>query len=207
MIDLYTAATSNGLRAAIVLAENELPHRVHKIDLSAGDQKKPEFLAMNPLGQIPVLVDHQGPGGQPLTLTESLAIMIYVVEKGGVGLPSEPRARARVFEALFNVMTDVYSPFNALFTLSEVKDSSGEATKKLDGLVKKALAHWDKRLAQWAWLAADYSLADMALYPTLLRLQGALKRKYPDLKNLSRWAEAMANRPAVQDALALHGRP
>src|SRR6185437_6286529 len=94
MIDLYTAGTGNGFRAAIVLAESGLPHRIHKIDLGKGEQKTPEFLARNPAGAIPVLVDSEGPGGKALTLSQSGAIALYLAEKSGKFLPKDASRRA-----------------------------------------------------------------------------------------------------------------
>ena len=81
MIDLFTAATMNGRRAALALAECGLAHRVHRLDLDKGDQRKSEFLAINPRGTIPVIVDESGPGGTPITVTQSAAIVLYCAEK------------------------------------------------------------------------------------------------------------------------------
>ncbi|MCL6607716.1 MAG: glutathione S-transferase N-terminal domain-containing protein [Geminicoccaceae bacterium] len=105
MIDLYTAATSNGQRASIMLEATGLPYRAHKVDLAGGAQRGAEFLKINPAGQIPVIVDHGGPGGAPLTLTQSGAIMLYLAERSGRFLPSEGRKRAAVLAAFVQVMT------------------------------------------------------------------------------------------------------
>ena len=208
MIRLYTAATSNGLRPAIALAESGLPHTIHKIDLAKGEQQTPAFLAMNPAGQIPVIVDDEAPGG-PLTLTESAAILIYVAEKSGTLLPTEPHGRARVLEALANAMTDVYGPFNGLFHLHHNgRTPPSQIAQVFDGLIRAALGRVDARLAKSPWLAGDaFSIADIALYPTVWRLDGALKRTYPDLANLQRWYKAFAARPGVQLGVSLQGRP
>ena len=208
MIDLYTAATSNGLRAAIGLAESGLPHTVHKLDLSKGDQRAPAFLELNPAGHIPVIVDHDAAGGR-LTLTESTAILIYVAEKSGRLLPSEPSARARVFEALANAMTDVYAPFEGLMHLhSESGDRvPAEITAGFDALVRGALVRIDGHLAGSEWVAGDFSIADIAHYCTVWRLKTKLDRSYPDLANLQRWFAAIANRPDVQLGTSLKGRP
>src|SRR5438046_6850989 len=87
MIDLYAAGTSNGMRARIAVEECGLAYRFHPIDIQKGEQKLPGFLAMNPMGQIPVLVDNEGPGGKPLTLSQSTAILVYCAEKSGRFLP------------------------------------------------------------------------------------------------------------------------
>ena len=208
MIDAYTAATSNGLRAAIALAESGLPHTIHKVDLSKGDQKTPKFLKMNPAGQIPVIVDNDVADG-PLTLIESTAILIYVAEKSGKLLPAGAGARARVFEALATAMTDVYAPFNALFHIQD--DFPGkvpdEAIADFDKRIRAALTRLDERLAKSEWIAGDFSIADIALYCNVWRLKTALNRTFPDLANLQRWFTAIANRPGVQLGTSLAGRP
>ena len=94
MIDLYAAGTSNGMRARIALEECGLPYKLNFVDLAKGEHKTPQFLAMNPNGQIPVIVDHEGPGGKPLTLSQSTAILLYCAEKSGKFLPKDPAARA-----------------------------------------------------------------------------------------------------------------
>ncbi len=207
MIDLYTAPTGNGLRAAIVLAESGLGHTVHKVDLEKDDQKKPEFLAMNPAARIPVIVDRNAAGG-PLTLTESTAILIYVAEKSGKLLATEPHARARALEMVANAMTDLYAPFNGLFNLLHWGHTPPpQITQCFDDLIRGTLGHADTRLAHSEWLAGDFSIADIALYPTLGRLESVLKRTYPELKNLQRWATKMAARPGVKLGRSLAGRP
>jgi len=208
MIDAYTAATSNGLRCAIALAESGLRHTIHKIDLSKGDQKTPKFLRMNPAGQIPVIVDKDAADG-PLTLTESTAILIYVAEKSGKLLPAGAGPRARVFEALATAMTDVYAPFNALFHIQD--DFPGkvpdEVIAPFDGRIRAALTRLDEKLAKSEWVAGDFSIADIALYCNVWRLKTALNRSFPDLANLQRWFAAIANRPGVQLGTSLAGRP
>jgi GST-like protein len=207
MITLYTAATSNGLRPAIALAESGLPHTIRRIDLDKGDQQKPDFLALNPAAQIPVIVDDAAAGG-PLTLTQSAAILIYVAEKSGTLLPTEVHGRARVLEAVATAMTDVYGPFNGLFHLHHNgRTPPSQIAQGFDGLIRAALGRIDTTLAKSEWLAGDFSIADIALYPTVWRLAGALKRTYPDLANLQRWYKAFAARPAVQLGHSLQGRP
>ncbi|MBM3534170.1 MAG: glutathione S-transferase family protein [Alphaproteobacteria bacterium] len=208
MIDLYTAATSNGLRAAIGLAESGLRHTVRKIDLSKGEQRAPAFLKLNPAGHIPVIVDHGAARG-PLTLTESTAILIYVAEKSGRLLPSEPDGRARVFEALANAMTDVYAPFEGLMHLhGEFGDKvPAEVAAGFDALVRGALTRIDGHLAGSEWVAGAFSIADIAHYCTVWRLKTRLNRTYPDLAHLQRWFAAVASRPGVQLGTSLAGRP
>ncbi len=95
MIDLYTFNTSNGQRAAIILEECGLPYRVHKVDLTKGEQKAPGFLNINPAGAIPAIIDHDGPGGVPLRLAQSGAIVLYAATKAGKFLPDGPGPAGR----------------------------------------------------------------------------------------------------------------
>jgi GST-like protein len=94
MIDLYLAPTANGLRASVALEEAGLAYRAHKVDLAKGEQRAPEFLKLNPAGAIPVIVDSDGPGGKPLTLSQSGAIILYVADKCGKFLPKDAARRA-----------------------------------------------------------------------------------------------------------------
>ena len=190
-----------------MLAECGLPHRLVLIDLEAGEQKKPDFLKLNPRAQIPVMIDTEE---DRLVLSESTAILLYLAEKSGFGLPldrpADRPARARVLEALANVMTDVYAPFNGLFHLMHpgvVADKTASA--EFDRSLERALGHWDRLLEDQAWLAGAYSIADIALYPTLLRLEKPVGRRYPHLANLMRWKRAIEARPAVAKALASAG--
>jgi len=109
MIDLYTAATANGHRAAVALEESGLAYRVHKLNLAAGDQKKPEYLAINPQGAIPAIVDQDGPGGKPLTLAQSGAIVLYLAEKSGRLMPKDPARRAGSVGMRRPLFSDRYS--------------------------------------------------------------------------------------------------
>jgi glutathione S-transferase len=210
MIEFYTAATSNGMRAAIALAESGLRHTLHKVDLSKEEQKTAAYRAINPAALIPALVDKDVPGA-PLVLTESMAILHYVAEKSGKLLPTETKARARVLEAMALAMTDVYCPFNALFHM--LVDYPGgppaEIDKGFDGMIRAALARFDERLAKSEWVAGDFSIADIALYANVWRLKtaAALQRTYPELKNVQRWYDAVAARPGVQLGHSLAGRP
>ncbi|HYX63043.1 MAG TPA: glutathione S-transferase N-terminal domain-containing protein, partial [Burkholderiales bacterium] len=107
MIDLYAAGTSNGMRARIALEECGLKYHWHPIDLAKGEHKSAQFLALNPNGQIPVIVDDEAPGGRKLTLTQSSAIMMYCAEKAGKFIPSDPTKRAAMLEAYMSASTDI----------------------------------------------------------------------------------------------------
>lgn len=201
MIELHTGNTSNGQRAAIILEECGLPYRVHKYDLFKGEQKTPEFLAINPAGAIPAIVDPDGPGGAPIKLAQSCAILMYAAEKTGKFLPKGAAARALAMQWLMQAATDV-SPasagvfFNAVL-LPEKSDSNG---KFFNDRLVKFLNDCDRQLSGVDYLAGDLSVADFALYPVY-----AARKKIVDemggFENLKAWGERMAARPGVQKGM------
>src|SRR5690242_20765810 len=122
VIDLYAAGTSNGMRAKIMLDECSVPYKLHPIDLAKGDQRSPEFLARNPWGQIPVIVDNDGPGGRPVTLSQSVGIMIYLAEKTGKFIPKDGAKRAAFWQALMNATSDMGPTLGTIFTIVRSKE-------------------------------------------------------------------------------------
>src|SRR6185295_2648885 len=122
MIDLYAAGTSNGMRARIALEECGLSYNWHPIDLMKGEHKKPEFLALNPMGQIPVLVDSEGPGGKKVTMAQSSAIMMYCAEKAGKFIPKDGAKRAAMLEAYMSASTDITPMFGSVNACVRAKD-------------------------------------------------------------------------------------
>jgi GST-like protein len=203
MIDLYTAGTGNGFRAAIVLAESGLPHRVHKIDLTKGEQKTPEFLKRNPAGAIPVLVDDDGPGGNALTLSQSGAIVLYLAEKSGKFVPKDAARRALALQWFMQASTDV-APSSGMIFMSggALPDKSPANTAFFESRLLGFLRAGDRQLAGQDFLAGEISVADFALYP-VVATRKALIDKAGDMPNLSRWAAAMAARPGVQRGMKL----
>jgi glutathione S-transferase len=125
MIDLYAAGTSNGMRARIALEECGLSYNFHPINLDQGENRTPQFLAMNPVGQIPVIVDSEGPGGKPVTLSQSSAILMYCAEKSGKHLP-KAADRPAFLEALMRASTDITPTLGAIFN-SGVERRAGQA--------------------------------------------------------------------------------
>src|SRR4249920_1006724 len=130
MIDLYTAGTGNGHRAALALEESGLPYRAHKLSLVAGDQRKPEYLAINPAGTIPVIVDQDGPGGKPLTVVQSGAIALYVAEKSGRLLPKDPARKAAALQWLMFACTDCAMTGGVIFQLANNAPEKSPANVK-----------------------------------------------------------------------------
>ena len=197
MIDLYTAATANGHRAAIALEESGLAYRVHKLNLAAGDQKKPEYLAINPQGAIPAIVDQDGPGGKPLALAQSGAIVLYLAEKSGRLMPKDPARRATALQWFMHACTDCAVTSGAIFQLAgNVPDKSAANVEFFEKRLLRYFATADARLAGHEYLADEFSLADVALYP-VYAARKALVEKAGNLPHLVRWGERMAARPAV----------
>ncbi len=202
MIDLYTFQTSNGQRAAIMLEECGVPYRVRKIDLFKGEQQAPEYLALNPAGAIPAIVDPEGPGGKPLALTQSGAIALYLAEKTGRFMPSDPLRRAAALQWLMYAMTDCAAASANLFLLGVRAPEKSEAN--LEWLNERMLRYFrvaDARLAGRDHLADELSVADFALYPVY-----AVRKPKLDaaggMANLDRWGAALAARPGVAKGMA-----
>jgi GST-like protein len=203
MIDLYTFGTPNGKKVSIMLEEVGLPYTVHKVDITKDQQFDPAFLAINPNNKIPAIVDQDGPGGQPLTLFESGAILIYLAEKTGRLLPADAAGRATTIQWLMFQMAGFgpmlgqthhfrrFAPEQVPYAIKRFT----EETKRLYGVV-------DKRLGESEYLAGDYSIADIAAYPWAMRWewQGIVLDSY---SNVQRWMAQIAARPAVERGMAI----
>jgi GST-like protein len=200
MLDLYTAGTNNGQRATLTLEECGLDYRLHKVDLAAGGAKAPEFLKLNPNARIPVLVDSDGPGGKPITVTQSWAICLYAAEKSGRHLPKDPARRMEALSWLFHVATDV-SPMRSPNSAAVGIGAKDAVLAFYDRSFREALEGLDRRLGEVDYLAGELSIADFALYP-MVRRRRALAEAAPALGNLLRWAKLMEARPASTKALA-----
>jgi GSH-dependent disulfide-bond oxidoreductase len=202
MIDLYAAGTSNGVRARIALEECGLPYKLNFIDLAKGEHKTPQYLAMNPNGQIPVIVDHEGPGGKPVTLSQSTAILLYCAEKSGKFLPKDPAARPAMLQALMSASTDVTPVFGALTGVAGAKPPHEPAVQMFKDRLRNLFKVWDEQLGKRKYAAgSEISVADLSLYAGYWRTKGAQPALLEGLPNLARWAEEMAARPAIQRAV------
>jgi GST-like protein len=201
MIELYMWGTANGLRASVALAEAGLEHRVHKVDLTKGEQKRPEFLKMNPAGQIPVMVDTEGPGGKSLTLAQSGAILLYAAEKSDKFLPKDAGRRAIAYQWLMHAMSDVAATSGTIFQLENAAPEKIPAN--VDFFKKRLVAFFrnvDQRLAEREFLAEEVSVADLALYP-IYALRKAMLEEAGGMRALGRWGERMAARPGVKKGM------
>ncbi|MSP84153.1 MAG: glutathione S-transferase family protein [Alphaproteobacteria bacterium] len=203
MIDLYVAATSNGRRAAIALDECGLPYRAHQVDF---DKSKPAgLIAINPLGDIPAILDPDGPGGKPLALCQSQAILLYAAEKAGRFLPKDPATRAKAFEWLMSVATDVGPSSTVVFYLSHnVPEKTPSTITFFENRLVNFLRNLDRRLGEAEYLAGELSVADLSFYPAYFARKELIDR-VGGLGNLTRWGKAMADRPGVQRAMKAAG--
>jgi GST-like protein len=197
MIDLYTAATANGHRAAIALEETGLTYRAHKLSLQAGDQRKPEYLRINPAGAIPAIVDDDGPGGKPLALAQSGAILLYVAEKSGRLLPQDAARRTAALQWLLQACADVACASGTIFQLSmAAPDKSAANVEFFEKRLVNALRVADAQLAGRDYLVDEISVADLALYPVAATRKPVIE-KHGGLPHLARWVERMAARPGI----------
>jgi len=202
VIDLHTANTSNGQRAAIILEECGLPHRVRAYDLFKGEHKNPEFLAIAPAGAIPVIVDPEGPGGKPITIAQSCAIILYAAEKSGKFIPADPARRATALQWLVQAAADVSaSSGNVFFNSMLLPDKSEQNGKWYLDRVFRHFTDCDRQLGSGEFLAGEISVADFALYPVFAVRRKTLE-EVGSLPNLARWGDQMASREGVRKGLA-----
>jgi GST-like protein len=203
MIDLYTAGTANGHRAAIAIEESGLAYRVHKLNLQAGDQRKPEYLKINPAAAIPAIVDDDGPGGRPLALAQSGAIVLYAAEKSGRFIPKDPARRLAALQWLMQACSDVAGTSGTIFQLSMVAPEKSSANVEFfEKRLVNALRVADQRLAEREYLADEFSVADLALYPVVATRRPVIE-KHGGLPHLAKWAERMTARPGVAKGMQL----
>lgn len=201
MIDLYTWTTPNGRKASIMLEELGLDYAVHPINIIEGDQFAPDFLAISPNNKIPAIVDPDGPGGAPLALFESGAILIYLAEKCGRDdlLPASGAARYRVLQWLMWQMGGVGPMFGQVHHfLQFAKEDVPYAKKRYSDEQLRLYGVMDKQLAQHAYLAGDdYSIADIATYPWVDR-HAWHPMEMDDFPHVKRWYDMIGARDAVQ---------
>ncbi len=202
MIDLYAAGTSNGLRARMALEECGLAYKLNPIALDKGEHKTPQFLALNPNAQIPVIVDHEGPGGKPITLTQSTAILVYCAEKSGKFIPRDPAARAATWEALMSASTDVTPTFGSINAIVRSKDAHAPSAEVFRSRFRQYFKVWDDRLARQKYCAGgEMTIADISLYACYARAKAASPQLCEGFAHITRWADEMAARPTMQRAL------
>ncbi|MGK7957552.1 MAG: glutathione binding-like protein [Crocosphaera sp.] len=201
MIDLYYWTTPNGHKITIFLEEAELNYNIKLINIGKGEQFEPEFLKISPNNRIPAIVDHSPTdSGEPISIFESGAILLYLAEKTGQFLPKDIRAKMEVVQWLFWQMGGLgpmlgqnhhfcqYAPEKIPYAINRyVKE-----TARLYGVL-------DEQLKDKEYIAEDYSIADMAVYPWIVPHQQQ-QQNLEDFPHLKRWFETVQNRPAVQKA-------
>jgi GSH-dependent disulfide-bond oxidoreductase len=210
MIDLYGWPTPNLHKVTILLEETDTPYKTIPVNISQGEQFKPDFLKISPNNKMPAMVDPDGPGGKPVAIFESGAILMYLAEKTGKFMPQDMRRRYDVIQWLMFQMGGIgpmlgqahhfrlYAPEKIAYAIDRYTKEAG----RLYNVV-------DRRLAEVPYLAGEYSIADMAVYPWI-RPYERQGQKLADYPNLKRWFDAIAARPAVQRGLAVlaeHRRP
>ncbi len=203
-IQLHTFDTPNGRKISVALEEMGLPYTVHTVNITQDEQFKPDFLKLSPNNKIPAILDTDGPGTQPISVFESGAILIYLAEKTGKFLPTEPRARVAVFEWLmfqmagFGPMPGQVHHFLGLTNEDDKRYGLArymKETRRLYGVM-------DQRLANHTYFAGDISIADFAILGWVWRHQRH-QVDLNDFPNVKRWYDTMMARPAVQRGFAV----
>lgn len=210
-LQLYSLPTPNGVKVSIALEELALPYEAHKVSFDSNDQFSPEFLALNPNNKIPAILDPQGPGGVPLTLWESGAILIYLAEKTGQLLPADPAARYQALQWLMWQMGGLGPMLGQLGFFHKFAGKDFEDKRPRDRYVaesKRLLGVLNKHLAGRDWImGTDYSMADIAIFPWVRNLVGFYEAGelvgwsgYPEVQRV---LQQFLARPAVQRGLSV----
>ncbi len=203
MIELYAARTSNGVRARIALEECRLAYNLHVLDLAKGQQRTAAFLALNPSRKIPVMVDSEGPGGEPLTLSQSSAILLYCAEKTDRFLPRDPARRPACLQALMSVGTDLTPTFGAMLAIMRSNEPHGPSIEVFKSRWHDYLGVWDWTLSRQRYCIGDeLTIADFSLYAGYAIPKDLFPELCGNTRNVDRWAEEIAARPGVRRAMA-----
>ncbi len=213
-LQLYSLPTPNGVKVSIMLEEIGLPYEAHLIDFGKGDQRTPEFLSLNPYGKIPAIIDPSGPGGKPLALFESGAILVYLAEKTGKLMPADPAARYETLQWLFFQMGAMGPMFGQVgyfhkFAGREIEDK--RPLHRYRDEAKRILAVVEARLSERTWIMGeDYTIADISMLGWVRNLVGFYGAGelvgFAELKHTSAWLERGLARPAVQRGLEMPKR-
>jgi GST-like protein len=210
-LQLYSLPTPNGVKVAIMLEETGLPYEPHRVAFDTNDQMSPEFLSLNPNNKIPAIIDPDGPGGKPLPLFESGAILVYLAEKTGRFLPADAAARYQVLQWVMFQMGGVGPMFGQLGFFHKFAGKDYEDKRPRDRYAaesRRLLGVLDKQLASNEWIAGDeYSIADIATFPWVNNLVGFYGAGelvgFSDFKNVQRALDAFKQRPAVVEGLQI----
>jgi GST-like protein len=213
-LQLYSLPTPNGVKVSILLEELGLPYEAHLVNFETNDQMSPEFLALNPNNKIPAILDPNGPGGKPLALFESGAILLYLAEKAGQFIPQDAAARYETIQWLMWQMGGIGPMFGQLGFFHFFAGKDYEDKRPRDRYVaesKRLLGVLDQRLATRTWVMGDdYTIADIAIFPWVRNLidrygAGDLVGIH-DFAHVTRALAAFVARPAVVRGLAIPQR-
>lgn len=213
-IQLYSINSPNGVKASIMLEETGLPYEPHLVRFDAADQKSPEFRSLNPYAKIPAIIDPDGPGGRPLPLFESGAILAYLADKSGRFLPRGGGARYETIQWLMFQVANINPMFGQVGFFHRFEGRAYPDKRPRDHYVaqsRRLLEILDDRLAGRAWLMGDeYTIADIATFPLVRNLIGYYGAGglvgIEDFTNVGRSLEAFVARPAVARGLRIPAR-
>jgi GSH-dependent disulfide-bond oxidoreductase len=213
-IQLYSLPTPNGVKASIMLEETGLPYEPHLVRFEANEQLSPEFVSLNPNNKIPAIIDPNGPGGEPLALFESGAILIYLADKAGAFLPRDGAGRYQAIQWLMFQMSAVGPMFGQVGFFYKFAGKDWEDKRPRDRYVaesKRLLGVLDRRLGEQAWIAGDdYGIADIATFPWINNLGGFYQAGelvgLAAFTNVQRALSTFLARPAVKRGLEIPKR-
>ncbi len=213
-IQLYSLPTPNGVKVSIALEEMGLPYEAHLVDIGRNESWTPEFLSLNPNGKIPAILDPNGPGGRPLALFESGAILVYLAEKTGTFMPADAGLRYETLQWVFFQMAFIGPMFGQLgyfhkFAGREIEDK--RPLERYRGESQRLLGVLEGRLADRPWIMGEeYTIADMAMLGWVRNLVGFYGAReivgFDALRTVPAWLERGLARPAVQRGLAIPKR-
>jgi GST-like protein len=213
-LQLYSLPTPNGVKVSIMLEETGLPYEPHLVSFETHDQMSPEFLSLSPNNKIPAILDPDGPGGKPLALFESGAILLYLADKTGRFMPQDAAGRYETIQWLMFQMGGIGPMFGQLGFFNKFAGKDYEDKRPRDRYVaeaKRLLGVLDKRLQGRNWVMGDsYTIADIAIFPWVRNLIGFYEAGdlvgFSDFKNVARTLDAFVARPAVAKGLSIPKR-
>jgi GSH-dependent disulfide-bond oxidoreductase len=214
-LQLYSLPTPNGVKVSIMLEEIGLPYEPHLVDFNRDDQRTPEFLSLNPNGKIPAIIDPDGPGGAPLPLWESGAILLYLSEKTGMLVPADPARRYETIQWVFFQMAFIGPIFGQVgyfhkFAGREIADK--RPLERYRDESRRLLGVLETRLSGGEWIIGEeYTIADISMLGWVRNLIGFYGARelveFDALRNVPAWLERGLARPAVHRGLAIPKRP
>lgn len=213
-LQLYSFPTPNGVKVSIALEEIGLPYEAHAVDIGKNESWTPEFLSLNPNGKIPAIIDPNGPGGKPLGLFESGAILLYLAEKTGKLMPADPALRYETIQWVFFQMAAIGPMFGQVGFFHKFAGRDYEDKRPLERYrdeSKRLLGVLETRLNGRDWIMGDYSIADVSMLGWVRNLVGFYGARdiveFDSLKRVPAWLERGLARPAVQRGLDIPKRP